>query len=505
MESIEHQDGTPQGEFGNRVRSAVIWRSGTQILAQVISWVATLAVIRLLNPSDYGLFAMTSVVLIAMNFLNGYGIASAIVQQENVEHIRIRQAFGMLILLNGLLALFQLFAMAPLAAIYYNEPEIADMLRWQSLIYLATPFLVLPEALMTRNLEFKKPAIVNLVAAGVGATVSLFLALRNYGVWTLVFAPVAIFWTRAICLILLTNFRVIPTFNFKGARDIFSFGGLLLVSYGFWIIQSQSDIFIAGRALDRHHLGLYVEALFLTQIFASKFVPPLNEVAFPAYARLQNDKSALSYSFLKAVRLIMLISFPLYFGMAVTAQPFVDTIMGPKWVDAGPIVATLALAMPFMTLQILFHPALNALGKPQITVRNSVFGAILMPAVYLLAVQYGATGLAAGWLIAFPSLLLFTFFQAHKHIGITARGLFGSIWPGLLAASCMAALLWLIDHYILRQFVPHLPAPMHLLTLTAIGAVSYVGMLWYGAQEIFIEVVNLVVKRKPPSIAELAN
>jgi O-antigen/teichoic acid export membrane protein len=502
MDIADTNNSAPTEEFGKRVRSAVIWRSGTQILAQMISWVATLAVIRLLAPSDYGLFAMTSVVLVFMNFLNGYGIASAIVQQENVEPIRIRQAFGMLILLNVSLALLQLFVIAPLAALYYEAPEVAAMLRWQSLIYLATPFLVLPEALMTRNLEFKKPAIVNLLSATVGAIASLALALNGYGVWTLVFAPIAIFWTRAVCLVLMTNFRIIPSFNFKGAGDIFNFGWLLLVSYGFWIIQSQSDIFIAGRALDRHHLGLYVEALFLTQIFAAKFVPPLNEVAFPAYARLQNDKSALSYSFLKAVRLIMLISCPLYFGMAVTAQPFVDTVMGPKWTEAGPIVAILALAMPVMTLQILFHPALNALGKPQITMRNSLFGAIIMPATYMFAVQFGAIGLALGWLLTFPALLAFTFYQAHKHIGITATGLFQSVWPGLLAASCMGAMLWLIDHYILGQYYPTLSAPVHLISLTAIGGVSYIGMLYYGARETFDEVVNLVIRRKAPTPIE---
>ncbi|WP_414900635.1 hypothetical protein ACMT1E_12530 [Sphingomonas flavalba] len=43
----------------NRVRSAVFWRSGSQILSQIVMWVATLIVIRLLAPSDYGLFAMT--------------------------------------------------------------------------------------------------------------------------------------------------------------------------------------------------------------------------------------------------------------------------------------------------------------------------------------------------------------------------------------------------------------------------------------------------------------
>jgi O-antigen/teichoic acid export membrane protein len=498
MDMTALNDDLHPDDFGKRVKSAVFWRSGTQILSQLISWGSTLAVIRILEPSDYGLFAMTSVVLVFLNFLNGYGFVSALIQSEKVEPIRIRQAFGMLILLNAGLAAIQLFAVAPLAAAYYSEPVVADMLRWQSLIYLSTPFLILPEAMLTRNLDFKKPAIINLTSAFVGAAVSLGMALNDYGVWTLVFAPIAIFWTRAIALMIATKFWVRPSFNFTGAGNIFSFGTMMLVAHGFWIVQSQSDIFIAGRAFDNHHLGLYAEALFLTQIFAAKFVPPLNEVAFPAYARLQNDRSALSAGFLKAVRLIMLISCPLYLGMAVTAQPLVDVLMGPKWTDAAPIVAILALAMPVMTLHILFAPALNALGLPNIVVRNSIFGAILMPAVYLVAVQYGADGLAWGWLAAFPILVAFTIYQARLHIGYTLGGLAGSVMPGLLAATAMAALVWAVDHFVLTSIWPDIPAFLHLAALAIVGGVAYVAMMWFGARQTFMEVVNLLVKRKPP-------
>jgi O-antigen/teichoic acid export membrane protein len=483
-------------EFGARVKSAVFWRSGTQILAQLISWGATLAVIRILEPSDYGLFAMTSVVLVFLNFLNGYGFVSALIQSEKVEPIRIRQAFGMLILLNAGLAAIQFFAVAPLAAAYYGEAIIADMLRWQSLIYLSTPFLILPEAMLTRNLDFRKPAIVNLTSAFVGAGVALGMAFGGYGVWTLVFAPIAIFWTRSIALMIATKFWVRPSFDFKGAGGIFNFGAAMLVAHGFWIVQSQSDIFIAGRAFDNHNLGLYAEALFLTQIFAAKFVPPLNEVAFPAYARLQNDKEALSAGFLKAVRLIMLVSCPLYLGMAVTAQPLVDVVMGPKWTEAAPLVAILSLAMPVMTLHILFAPALNALGLPHIVVRNSIFGAILMPCVYLFAVDYGADALAWGWLVAFPILLAFTIYQARPHIGFTLSGLAASVLPGLAAATVMAALVWGAD-----QALPELPTLLRLLLLVAVGGLSYAAMLWVGARETFMEVVNLVVRRKPPEPA----
>ena len=489
--------------FGARVKSAVIWRSGTQILAQLISWGSTLAVIRILEPSDYGLFAMASVVLVFLNFLNGYGFVSALIQSEKVEPIRIRQAFGMLLLLNGALAAIQLFIVAPLAAAYYNEPVIADMLRWQSLIYLSTPFLILPEAMLTRNLDFKKPAIVNITSAIVGAAVSLGMALGDYGVWTLVVAPIAIFWTRAIALMIATKFWMRPSFNFKGAGSIFSFGTLMLASHAFWLIQSQSDIVIAGRAFDHHQMGLYAEALFLTQIFAAKFGPPLNEVAFPAYARLQNDRAALSSGFLKAVRLIMLISCPLYLGMAVTAQPLVDVVMGPKWTDAAPLIAILALAMPLMTLHILFAPALNALGMPKVVLYNSIFGAVLMPVVYLFAVQYGVIGLAWGWLAAFPILLAFTVHQARPHVGFTLTGLAGSILPGLGAAIMMAALVWGADRLLLTRLWPDVPALIQLISLTAIGGTAYALMLWFGARQTFMEVVNLVIKRKAPEPAML--
>jgi O-antigen/teichoic acid export membrane protein len=489
---------TPQ-DFGKRVKSAVIWRSGTQILSQMLSWGTTLAVIHILNPADYGLFAMTTVVLAFLTFLSGYGFVSALIQSEKVDPNRIRQAFGLLILLNGSLALIQLMVVAPLASVYYREPMVAELLRWQSLIYLSTPFIALPEALMTRELEFRKLAIVNLSTAAFGAIMSLTMALMDYGVWTLVATPIAMFWLRAIMLVVLTRFRVIPNFNLRGSGDIWVYGLTLLAGHGFWIVQSQSDIFIAGRHFDKHQLGLYSTALYVTQIFASKFIPPLNEVAFPAYSRLQNDRPAMLAGFLKAVRLIMLIACPVYVGMALAAVPFVEVIMGPKWTDATPILQILALAMPALTLHILFGPVFNAIGKPFLTMRGAIFGALLMPMTYLFAVQHGAWALAAGWLVAVPILLAFTVMQARMHLNLSLRKLAAAVLPGLGTALAMGVAVGGVDHFLLPHFWPTITALIHLPLLAITGAAVYVVLLRFGARATFDEVVALVVHRKAPA------
>jgi len=150
----------------DEVKAAVIWRSGSQIAAQVVAWCSTLAVIRILDPADYGVFAMTQVVLAFLNFLNGYGFASALVQDREIDKRKVAQAFGMMLLVNAGIALIQV-GLAPVAAEYYRQPIVADLLRLQALIFLSTPFIALPQALLVRELDFKRPALANLAAASV--------------------------------------------------------------------------------------------------------------------------------------------------------------------------------------------------------------------------------------------------------------------------------------------------------------------------------------------------
>jgi len=192
--------GTPPTSSGmsGRVRSAVFWRSGSQIVAQLVMWVSTIMVVRLLAPADYGLFAMTQVVMVLFNFLNGYSFASSLIQAESINERRIKQAFGLLILLNGVLAVAQFIA-APLAAAYFRQPIIADMLRLQCLLYIATPFIAVPSAVLARGLDFRKQAAANMAGALAGAVTSLACALSGFGVWTLVWAPIALFAVRAAC------------------------------------------------------------------------------------------------------------------------------------------------------------------------------------------------------------------------------------------------------------------------------------------------------------------
>lgn len=470
-----------------RVRQAVIWRSGTQIFSQLVAWASTFMVIRILSPSDYGLYAMTSVVLVLLGLLNGYSFANAVIQDRAAGRQQLRQLFGLLIVINGALALAQILG-APLVAAYFGQPQVADLLRVQALIYLTNPFLSLGYAVLARAMDFRKQAQVNMASAVLGALVALGGALGGLGVWTLVAAPLATFASRAFGMVAVARAWLWPSFDFRGARAMAGFGGVVMAGQIFWFIQAQADIVIAGRALSPGELGYYTTALFLAQLFVNKVVPPLNEVAFSAYAQIQDDPAAVAQGFLKAVRVVFLLAIPFCLGLAAVSAPAVELMLGPKWLPAAPLVTLLALAMPFMTLHVMFAPATNALGQPRLGTRASVLGAVVMPLAFGIGVALdGARGIALAWLAAYPLITAVSAHWSLPVIGLTKRELGAALLPPVLAGLAMGLAVTLGDRAI---------ADLHLLPrlalLIALGGAVYGGWLALFARERLGEVLALV-------------
>ncbi len=481
--------------FATRVRSAVAWRWGTQVAAQIITWSSTILVVRLLEPTDYGLFAMTQVVLTSLSILNGQSFATSLVQTQTIDDRRIGQIFGLLLMFNGTMAVAQIL-FAPYAAAYFGEPLVAHMLRIQAVIFLTIPFIALPSELLARRLEFRRQGQVNMSAAVMGATVALVLAWLGWGVWALVYAPITMFVTRAIGLTIAAGVRLRPVFDPRGAWDLVTFGGTLTLCQLFWIIQSQADIVIAGRLLSTYDLGLYSEALFLTLIVTGRFLPPINEVALAAYSELHRAQKPLGPYFLKTARMVVMVTAPIYIGLSLTAEPAVLTLFGEKWAGLIPIVGGLALVMPVFALHLICSPVTNAMGQTNVYLSTSIAGAILMPTAFLIGVSSGTMGLVQAWWIAMPLLCAYTLSRTLTRINVSPWHLLREILPTIFACSAMAGAVLIV-----RDLAP-MPTPWLELAWNAFaGASVYAAAYWFGWRAIVLETWDLLRNRSQPTPA----
>lgn len=502
IESDSHDSqelGAHDSRFASRVRSAVIWRWGAQVGAQIITWTSTFLVVRLLDPTDYGLFAMSQVVVTALAFLNGASFATSLVQTDRVDERRIGQVFGLLLMLAAVLASAQFF-FAPYAAVYFGEPVVADMLRLQAIIFLTIPFSALPGEWLARQLNFRKQGQVNMASAIVGASVALVLAWLGWGVWALVYAGIAIFVARAIGLTFAARLRVRPIFDPRGAWDLVTFGGTLTLCQLFWIIQSQSDVVIAGRLLDTHDLGLYTQALFLALIVTGRFVPPINEVALAAYSELNRAKKPLGPYFLKTARMVMMVSAPVYIGLSLTAKNAILVLMGEKWVELIPILAGLTLVMPAFALHLICSPVTNAMGRPKVYLFTSIAGAVIFPITFLLAIKSGPMGLVHAWWIAAPLLCAITLTVTLPRIGVSLLSLIDTLAPIALACGAMALVV------LLNQRMWTLDSPLlDLVKNGMVGAIVYAATFWFGFRGIVRETWEMLRHPgEPEAVAAIA-
>lgn len=486
----------PAPSLASQVRTAVIWRSGSQIGTQIVSWASTLIVIRLLAPQDYGLFAMAQVMLMLLNTMNGWGLASALIREPEVSDERLRQALGMLILLNGGLALIQ-FLTAPLVALWFEQPMVTNLLRVQSLTYLTVPFCALPYAMLSRRMEFRKPAQVRLASAIAGAVTALIGAFSGWGVWTLVIAPMMMFLTEAIGMTWAARAPIRPSFRFKGAEHIAGFGGVMTATQLFWFVQSQSDVMIAGRVLDPHELGVYTTGLFLAQLLAAKFVPPINEIAFAAYSRQYASPQGAqggdlgASALLATIRLVMMVALPAYAGMAAVAPVLVPVVLGEQWHEIVPLLPILATAMVMMTLQILFAPATNARGVPLAALRITMIGSVVMPSAFFIGSHWGLHGFAWGWVGGMAVLTSATVILSGGIIGLKPSGLARAVAPPLAAALLMGAGVKLV----LVGLPASLPPLVPLAACVPLGVALYLGALNLIAPDRLAEALSFMRNR----------
>ena len=424
-----------------QVLAALKWTALMRFMAQMISWGMSIIVIRYVKPEEYGLKAMAEITLSLLSVLGSGGMDWAIIHSKDMGKERLRKAFGFVIVVNVALFLMQFFAAYPLAE-YYKEPRIREMAQVMALGFLIVPFNSIPSALLSRDMNFKLLSTTSLIANVVGAVVTLVMALMGFGVWALVTGPLVTSFLSAAILNVYKPSLVIPSFRFAEVAGMVKFGGTILLTSLLGIVFYKCDVFIAGRFLSAHEVGLYAVAYHLASLPMNKIMPILHQVAFPAYSKLRDSPEIIAKYFLKAVRLTSLVLMPLSFGLAGIAKYFVPAVFGSEWVGIGDALVVLCVVFPVMGVNSLCVPVGNAMGKPGLGLKYAVLAVVIMVPAFVYGVQYGIIGLALVWVLAFPFVMLYNIISVLVIIKCPFRYYLRAILPPIFMSSVMFAGLW---------------------------------------------------------------
>lgn len=419
------------------------WTAGAKLGSQLVTWGITIYVMRVLDPGDYGLLAMATVFLALLAMFAEVGLGPALVQKTELAPETVRRAYGIVWIVN--LVLFALLNLvAGLVAGFYGEPRLVPLLHVLSLQFLLIPFIVVPDAMLQRKLDYKWRSLIELATAVLVSVVTLVMALAGYGVWSLVSGMLANVACKAVLLNWASPYLHLPSFALGGMRQVVRFGGNVTASRFLWFFFTQIDVVLIGRLLGEHVLGLYSVAVHLASLPAQRVSGILNQVAFPAAARFQHDRAAIGAQLLRAIGYVSLIAFPILWGMSCVAYELIPVLLGPEWGGAILPFQILTLVMPFRMIIGFLPTVTDALGRSDVALRNAALGCVVMPVALYVGSHWGIAGVAYAWVTAYPMVLFANLRRMLPVIGISLRAVAERVAPALCSAAGMYGAVWAV-------------------------------------------------------------
>jgi len=452
-----------------KVLTGLKWNAVAKFSSQLLSWASTIFVIRLLAPEDYGLIAIATIFTSLCTVLSEMGLGAAIVQAEEMDDHKLRQVFSLVVYSNCLVFIL-LWFVAPFVAQFFAQPLVVDILRVQAIQYLIIMFYIVPHSCLTRRMAYKKLSIIEFVSFVINTAVTLTLALFGYGVWSLVIGVLMQILSKTVLINIINPFLSWLTFDFKGFRSTAAYGFYTSLDFILWYFYSKSDRFIIGKLLNADILGVYSVAMQLASLPLDKVGAIINQVALPAYARIQDDRDKVARYTLKAHNMVCMVAFPVFAGISCTAPVFIPLLLGEKWLDAVLPLQVIALLGPFRVLNNIMMRALAGIGLPRVNVENLSIACVIMPISFLIGVQWGITGVSISWIVGYSIWYLIMLHRVLPKLKIRADQFVANLLGPLTGTSLMY-LFVIIIQYFFRLISMQLLA--QLCALVFVGAALY--------------------------------
>lgn len=470
-----------------QILTGLKWTAGGRLGAQVITWAITLIVMRLLTPEDYGLLAMANVFFAFMLMLSEAGLGPALIQKKNLDNTSLRSVFAIIIFTNASMLLL-LNLSAPIIATFFNENRLIPILHVLSLQFLLNIFSTLPSSQLYRQLKFKSLSLINFSTTIIGSVLTLLMAYAQLGVWALVLGNLLASMLNVIAINIIAPSFLFPRFSLSGMRNLLSFGGNVTLSRLLWFFYAQADTAIVGKFLGKEILGFYSIAMQLASLPVQRVSAIINQVAFPVFSRIQDNQEQFCSFILKAARVLSLIAFPILWGIASIANEIILLFLGEKWQSAILPLQLLALMMPLRVLVHFLPSAVDALGRPDVTMRNSLYASIIMPIAFLIGCNWGLDGVALSWVIAYPLVFFINIYRMLRVIGLQLSDFFYAIMPAMGTTIGMYLAVWATATLLTNNIDQWIKLPIMIVT----GVLAYASLTLLFNKRGYREVIDLI-------------
>ena len=331
-----------------------------------------------------------------------------------------------------------LFFAAPAIATFFKRPELVNLTRVMGLVVIFNALSIVQNTILTKRLDFKTKTKASLISAVVSGIIGIGMAIKGFGVWSLVGQSLSRQLLNSCCLWFFNRWWPQLKFSLSSFKEMWSFGWKLLVSKLIDTIWKELYQVVVGKFYSPATLGQYTRGKQFAQILSANITSVVQRVSFPTLSEIQDDKTRLVNAYRKIIRTTMFVTTSLMFALAGVAHPFIYCLVGPQWDQAASFLPLICISMSLYPLHAINLNMLQVQGRSDLFLKLEIIKKAIAVVPILLGIFLNIYWMLIGTIISGIISFFLNSYYSGKMIGYSSLDQLKDILPfygiGLLVA-----------------------------------------------------------------------
>ena len=468
------------------VTSTLIWRLLERFGAQGVTFIVSIVLARVLEPSVYGTVALITIITTILQVFVDSGLGTALIQKKDADSLDFSTVFYFNFLVCIVLYI-GLFAFAPYIANFYNNMDLVPVIRVLGLILVISGFKNIQNAYVSKYLLFKLYFFATLGGTITAGIVGIWMVYHGYGIWALVVQNIVNQGFDTIILWVLVKWRPTKEFSISRLRNLFSYAWKLLLSSLLDTVWGQLRQLIIGKIYSTNDLAYYNKGNEFPNYTTLALNSSIDSVLLPVMSQAQDSIDEVRSMTRRAIKTSSFILWPMMMGLAGCSSSFICLVLTDKWLPCVPYLIIFCIVYAFYPIHTANLNAIKALGRSDLFLILEIIKKILNLLVILLTVQFGPFYMALGSIFVSVCSQIINSWPNRKLLNYKYQEQIMDIFPYIVMSVLMAGIVYSIE-------LLNLPNLVTIGIQIPVGIIFYIGVSWILKIDSFVYCINILKK-----------
>lgn len=484
---MEAEQGRMKIEKEKSISASIIWRFAEKFSAKCVTFIVSIVLARLLDPSTYGVVAFVTVFTTILEVFVDSGLGNALIQKKDADDLDFSSVFFFNVTMCAVLYLV-MFLAAPLIAGFYAIPELVPIVRVQSLTIVISGVKNIQYAYISKEMIFRKFFFATLLGTIVSAIIGLAMASCGMGVWALVAQPLVNYTIDTVVLWITVPWKPKFMFSLGRLKGLLSYGWKILTAKLLNTTYMKVRDLLIGKIYSASDLAFFNKGDTFPGIIVPNITASVDGVMFSAMAIEQEDKGRIRELVKKSTYISSYIIMPMMVGLIACGRSLVIVLLTEKWLPCVPFLYMFCTVYAFWPFSIANLNAIRALGHSEIILKMEIIEKIIGIGLLLITLRMGTFWIGISYMVGEILSTIICAVPNHNLIGYGFMKQFKDLMPLLLASIIMGVSVYSIRFLNFSDILT-------LIVQVPTGVVIYIGLSYLFKLPGFLYFANIIKKR----------